>query len=336
VPDRTDFALDREWLLVLKELSVEPDDLLRRAQLPADLFSREGVRLNSEEYFRLWRCLDDQTEDAQLPLQIADVLSVDMFHPVLFAAFCSSNLRTAVNRVAEYKKLVAPIKIDMADTPEGFYVGLVWTDQSVEVPYSMALTELVYATQLARLATRERIVPVRVECAAAVEPRGAYEEYFGVAPQLGDRHGIIFSQADAERPFLSASESLWQVFEPELQRRMSKLDASAPLHQRVKSALLENLPSGEASIATIAKRLALSPRTLQRRLASEGTSFRDIVNQTRKGLALHYVETTSLSYAEVAFLIGFEEVSSFFHAFREWTGSTPEQVRNLSRHDPEE
>lgn len=327
MPDRTDFALDREWLLVLKELSVEPDDLLRRAQLPADLFSREGVRLNSQEYFRLWRCLDDQTGDAQLPLQIAGVLSVDMFHPVLFAAFCSSNLRTAVNRIAEYKKLVAPIKVEMADTPEGFYVGLVWTDQSVEVPHSMALTELVYAAQLARLATREKIVPVRVECTAAVEPQAAYEQYFGVAPQLGDRHGIVFSQEDADRPFLSASESLWQVFEPELQRRMSKLDASAPLHQRVKSALLENLPSGEATIATVAKRLALSPRTLQRRLTSEGTSFRNIVSQTRKGLALHYVENTSLSYAEIAFLIGFEEVSSFFHAFREWTGSTPEQVR---------
>ena len=85
-------------------------------------------------------------------------------------------------------------------------------------------------------------------------------------------HGVTFSMADARRPFMTASETVWQAFEPELQRRLTKVDAAAPLSDRVRSVLLESLPSGDASIDVTARRLGLSSRTLQRRLKGEGTS----------------------------------------------------------------
>lgn len=73
--------------------------------------------------------------------------------------------------------------------------------------------------------------------------------------------------------------------------------------------------------------MGVSSRTLQRRLASEGVSFREVLQATRELLARHYLTNTQLTYAEVAFLIGFDEPTSFFRAFREWTGETPERVR---------
>ena len=110
-------------------------------------------------------------------------------------------------------------------------------------------------------------------------------------------------------------------------RRLTRLDASAPLTERIHTVLLEGLPSGESSVEITARRLGLSSRTLQRRLKLEGTSYKEVVRLTRERLARHYVCNTKLAYAEISFLIGFEEPGSFFRAFREWTGETPETVR---------
>jgi AraC-like DNA-binding protein len=81
----------------------------------------------------------------------------------------------------------------------------------------------------------------------------------------------------------------------------------------------------------IAERLALSKRTLQRRLEDEGTSYQVVLRDTRAALALHYLERTRIPAAEISFLLGFEEPNSFFRAFSEWTGQTPEAVRREAR-----
>lgn len=78
---------------------------------------------------------------------------------------------------------------------------------------------------------------------------------------------------------------------------------------------------------TIARRLGLSKRTPQRRIEDEGTSFQQILKETREALARHYLEKTSLPVAEISFLLGFSEPNSFYRAFRAWTGTTPDQAR---------
>jgi len=132
---------------------------------------------------------------------------------------------------------------------------------------------------------------------------------------------------DAARPFLTANEGMWQLFEPDLRRRLSELNAEASLADRVSAVLLELLPSGDASIETVSERLNISKRTLQRRLDGESTSFRDVVNKTREKLARHYLTSTTLSGGEIAFLLGFDDPNSFFRAFKDWTGHTPEGLR---------
>jgi len=210
---------------------------------------------------------------------------------------------------------------------DSLFVGLQWDDPTLQPPATLAATELVFLTQIARIGTRETIYPVRVESPYPMQPEEAYETYFGVAPHRGEKHGVTFSAVDAKRPFLTASETLWQTFEPELRRRLTQLDTSAPLEERVRQILLEGLPSGESSIDVTARRLGQSPRTLQRGLKSEGTSYKEVVRRTREQLARHYVTSTKLGYTEIGFLIGYEEPSSFFRAFREWTGQTPESIR---------
>lgn len=320
-------SLERGWAILLKDLGIRADDVLRRARLPVDLLTRDHPKLSVDDYFRLWHALDAESGDAALPLRIGQAISPEAFHPPIFAAFCSPNLRIAAGRIATYKRLLAPMTMRVESRPEGFFVGPRWDDPAIELPISLAATELVFLVQLARLGTRETIRPLRVVSSVPMDPAADYEAFFGVAPTRGDAHGVFFDPVDADRPFLTASEAMWETFEPELRRRLAELDATASTAERVRSVLIESLPSGEASIESTARRLGLSARTLQRRLGPEGTSFKDIVRETRERLAHHYLTRTSLTYGEISFLIGFNEPSSFFRAFRQWTGSTPESVR---------
>ena len=328
--DKNAVPLDRGWLILIHDIGARPEDVLRRAGLPEDLFSRENAKLSIDEYFGLWKGLEAEAGDALLPLRLGQSVSTEAFHPLIFAALCSPNLTTALRRISQYKRLVAPMHVVLEEYPDRLFVGIHWDDPAIEPPPSLTATELVFTTQIARIGTREHIKPLKIESPHPMEPLEAYEAFFGVAPVLGVRHGATFSAEDAQRPFLTASESLWKTFAPELQRRLTTLEAEAPLAERVRSQLLESLPSGEASVDVIARRLGLSARTLQRRLTNEGASFKDIVRDTREQLARHYVTNTQLAYAEISFLIGFEEPSSFFRAFREWTGETPESVRRLA------
>ena len=325
--DKRDVTLDRGWGILLKDLGIEAENVLRRAGLPRDLMGREQAKLTVEEYFGLWEALDAEADDPILPIRLGRAATPEVFHPAIFAALCSPNLIVAIQRIAQYKRLCAPVTLVIDEEEEGLSIAKRWDDPTVVIPKTLATMELVFLTQIARIGTREPIRPLRIESSQPLQPLEAYVDFFGVKPVRSKRHRVVFTWEDARRPFLTASESVWQTFEPELQRRLTTLEASAPLSARVRSVLLESLPSGESSVDVVAKRLGLSTRTLQRKLKPEGVSFKDIVNSTRKDLARHYVTKTSLAYPEISFLIGFEEPSSFFRAFREWTGKTPEAFR---------
>ena len=90
--------------------------------------------------------------------------------------------------------------------------------------------------------------------------------------------------------------------------------------------ILVAVPEG-AKPGEVASRLAMSSRSLQRKLGDEGTSFKNLLHETREAMARRYVADPRLSYAEIAFLLGFEDPNSFFRAFNAWTGTTPEAMR---------
>jgi AraC-like DNA-binding protein len=186
---------------------------------------------------------------------------------------------------------------------------------------------MVFLVKLVRLATRAHVEPLSVTVSTPFPYVDRYTEYFGIAPRKGQCNTIAFSAMDASRPFLTENERMWNFFEPELRRRLSEVDADASFATRVRSSLLELLPSGRKSIDDVARTLGVSRRTLQRRLSQESTSYQNELDRTREQLARHYLANSTLSGAEISFLLGFEEPSSFVRAFHSWTGTTPNQIR---------
>lgn len=328
------FSLGIGWRALLKDLGLQPGHVLRRAGLPEDLFSRTGHGLATEEYFRFWRALEEQAGDAMFPLRIVETVSAESFDPPLFAALCSANLMQAVQRLAKYKQLLAPMSLEMGVGKAGeLTVSPRWLSVQTDVPYSLQVAEIAFFLRLARLATREPIKALRVTLLEL--PPGTYarryENFFGAPVQHGTNLSITFAAADALRPFLTVNEGMWRVFEPDLRRRLGELEPTATTAQRVRAVLLELLPSNSATIEKTAERLDMSKRTLQRRLEHDGENFRALVNATRESLARHYLGNTTMSGGEIAFLLGFEDPNSFYRAFQDWTGQTPDSARHAMR-----
>lgn len=323
------YALDPGFKAMLASVGVRHQDVLRRAGLPEDLLNRSNVRVPANQFFAFTQALERSVNDPLLSIRLVREMSAESFSPPMFAALCSPNLRVAVARLALFKPLIAPLRLEVETRPAGLWVGFDWSVDAHGPPPFLVAFEALFLVKLARMGTRDEVRAIEVTLPELPSPREPYESFLGCRIQPGDRSSITFSSEDAERPFLTDHSAMWEIFEPELRRRLADLEATASFQARTRAVLIEALPSGQVSVESIARRLAMSPRTLQRRLRREGTTFKEVVGETRKSLALHYLGQTQLSYGEIAYLLGFKEPNSFFRAFQSWTGTTPESQRRM-------
>ena len=327
------YPVSPAWRLLMRDLGLAPEAVLRHAGAAGDLFAREGATVTAEGFARLFRAVEAVAADPRFVIRIAEALSFEMFDPPVFAAMCSDDLAVALQRLSHYKRLCAPVALDVTVDSDATRIVVGWKAPPVEPPQLVFALELTYCVRLARLGTRSHVVPRAVSCPFALEPGDAFTAFFGVPVERGPEVALVFDATDAAAPFLTANAGMWSVFEPELRRRLLELDTRAAIAERMRWALLELLPSGRASVPAVASKLALSTRTLQRRLRDEGTTFQRVLDDTRGELARHYLGQTAMASAEISFLLGYEDPNSFLRAFRDWIGVTPEQYRARLREE---
>ena len=111
---------------------------------------------------------------------------------------------------------------------------------------------------------------------------------------------------------------------------MSEIADEDPLVVETKSAIAQALSEGAPKMADIARGLGLSARSFHRRLSEHGMSFQTLTEETRRDLAVGLLRDEQHSLAEIAFLTGFAEQSSFTRAFKRWVGMTPASYRKDS------
>ena len=155
----------------------------------------------------------------------------------------------------------------------------------------------------------------------------AYADFVGADIPQAEKNQLVFARADLLLPFVSCNESMWEFFEPELNRRLSMMETDDSYAARVRSALMELLPSGECTIEDVARKLGYSRRSLQRKLQEENTNFQKQLNHTRELLAKYYVGSTEMRAEDIAYLLGYQDLSSFLRAFSVWTGTTVGEYR---------
>jgi AraC-like DNA-binding protein len=161
------------------------------------------------------------------------------------------------------------------------------------------------------------------------ETPAEFRSFFGCDVEFGaDRDEIILPASVASLPIVGRDNYLNDLLRQYAEAALaSRPKERAALRSDVEGILPQLLPHGRASISNVAKQLAMSTRTLSRKLREEGAGFTTILDETRAALAKSYLAERHLPVSQIAWLLGYREVSSFIHAFNRWTGMTPRQFR---------
>ena len=314
------FPLDKNYAALLKSQGISIDELLKRAKLPLDMFQRETPCVTSKEYYQFMKAIEDIVPDKTMPITLATAENIETISPPIFATYCSANARECIHRIAQYKALVGAVIFEVTENEKEIAVRIKG-EEGIELPEIIIGIEMVLLTNLIRKATKEKIVPVKVSIEKPFQNLN-YEKFLGIKAQVTGENKITFARKDIEIPFITRNESMWNFFEPELKKRLSEMEIDDSFSAKVRSILVEFLPAGKVSIEDVANALDMSKRSLQRKLKEEDTTFQKQLNHTRELLAKNYIQNTRLSSEDIAYLLGYQDINSFFRAFSIWTGKT--------------
>lgn len=154
---------------------------------------------------------------------------------------------------------------------------------------------------------------------------GTSEVAFGRAS-----NGVSFSKATLDRPTAEADAELNRALELHGKAVLTQCGDLDDAYERARGAVIELLPGGKATLTGAAKRLHVTPRTLQRRLAEHGISFAALLHEVRRAQAERLLLRSDAPLAEVAEQVGYRDAATFVRAFRGWTGTTPGRFRDAS------
>jgi AraC-like DNA-binding protein len=208
------------------------------------------------------------------------------------------------------------------------YVGVARHQDSHQMEFCM--TALV---RLCRQLTGVRLLPSRVRLTHRRSNRCAeLAAYFGSDIEFSAKKDeIAFATKVEDLPIVFADAYLNDLLVAILEKTLSRRPARrGTFRSAVENAIVPLLPHGKARAGEIAEKLGLSRRTFARRLSSEGVTFSEVLERLRRELAQQYLADRGLSISRIAWLLGYQEISAFTHAFKRWTGRTPTEARQFA------
>ena len=166
------------------------------------------------------------------------------------------------------------------------------------------------------------------------QPNSARElrRYFGCTLQFGDRfNGLRFPEAFLDTPTRSSDPALLEILKRHAEDCLARQSDGPSWVGRARRLIAGALSSGHVGIEDVAQSLAMTPRTLQRRLADEGKQFSDLVEDTRRDLATQYLRDPRITLTDAAFLLGYSDLTAFHRAFKRWFNQTPLEYQRQLR-----
>jgi AraC-like DNA-binding protein len=274
---------------------------------------------------RLWALAVEATGDPAFGLEASRYAAQTTFHALGYAVLASATLKEALERVIRYRRLIGDvIELRLVDAGDRYRFEIDVSAQP-EVPFqAVDAIAAVCIRQARQLHTPRFCNPLAVTFARpAPADLRPYRRTFRCPVRFEEPiNALEYARADMEDPLSAGNAELARANDAVLVRHLARLE-HARLADRVQQALLDALPDGPPSKPAIARRLGMSARNLQRHLAAEGTSFKQLLNDARISLARSYVEANALSVTEIAFILGFADTSTFSRAFKRWTGMSP-------------
>ena len=314
---------------------VETADLVKRLGLEPDGPIEPARMVSSTDYYDFFAAVVDRDPNGLvLPLRIGAAMRSNDYGAFGLAWKSAPTLRGSYTRSERYGLVLGSAETYSLQTAaDELYFTL---EKAGDGRPGMALSNeasLSAVVAISREVSASDFSPLAVCFKHA--PRGdisAYEEHFA-CPVLfsSGRDALLVSEACLDAPNTLGDETIAAHFDRHLEEHLASSTREASLELRVQRAVTNRLSEGVPTVSAIASDLAMSARTLQRRLSRQGRSFQDIVDKARMDLSRRLLAETTYSLGEIAFLTGFSEQSSFTRAFKRWAGQTPRSYRLSAR-----
>ena len=309
---------------------LETDTLLRKAGLTRAQIDKPDARITVESQIKFLNLAAKALGDEWLGFHLAQAFDLREIGLLYYVAASSDLLGDALQRCARYsgmnnegarlsyrteKQIVLPVS----------YVGVARHPDRHQMEF--------FVTALVRACRQLTGQELRPQCVTLSHLRTdefkEIKEYFGCSVVFGGPVDEIAFSKTIERMQISSADPYLNALLLKYcdEARAARATKPSALRLSIENAIAPLLPHGKVTASEAARSLGLSQRTCARRLKAEGLSFAGILHELRYDLARTYLRDTNSSISTIAWLLGYEEVSSFTHAFKRWSGTTPRQAR---------
>ena len=325
------------WVLLiaetLKSYGVDYRKLFRKAGMDPTHLADSNARFDFLSVTKLWDMALEETKDPCFGLVTVNHWHPTSMHALGYSWLASPSLMEAFDRLQRYIRIVNNA-VEVTITPEKNHTTEIILGTSLQsyqgsiAAYDAALAVLIH---MCRLNYGRDLDPVKIRTRRP-EPsstcRDRLNAFFRSPIEYdADEIAVYFENSALEKHLPASNIELARANDKVIDEYLSHLDGVS-IGIRTKAKITELLPSGSVNEEKIAAILNLSVRSMQRKLKEEGSSFKELLNQTRQELAEQYIENSRLSINEITYLLGFSDPANFSRAFKRWHGVSPSQYRD--------
>jgi AraC-like DNA-binding protein len=316
----------------LREFGKDPGAILAQAGATPEQAYDDTIRLEVPKQIKILVLAAEELGDELLGFHLGRNFDLREIGLLYYVIASSERLADAVRNAERYSGIVDDgIRLHFRQDDRTAAIALDYVNVDRNSDRHQIEFWLVTVMRVCREITDTRLAPRHLRVRHSRHPTPAeFKTFFGTDVEFGaDADEVVFPAPMASLPVVRRDNYLNNL----LRRYADEAVARRPrqyglVHSAVEHAVPQLLPQGKRHLSDVARQLGMSTRTLSRKLSAEGVAFADILDQMRSALAQRYLSEHELPISEIAWLVGYCEVSSFTHAFKRWTGRTPRQYRS--------
>ncbi|WP_439101245.1 helix-turn-helix domain-containing protein [Congregibacter sp.] len=309
------------------------EQVLSRAEVAATKEPISGRVFTAAELARVYSSVIAEYKGDDVHIRVAKGFVGNPHGPHEISFLVSQNLGQALNRISHTFSWIEPVAWEVRQTPETLEISIKATHPDFPLSGFVEIADFIYLVETCRFHSGQNLCARRIQITSAVPHQDEIAKELGCIIEVGDYNLLVFDSSAADVPLTPNHPFLGAQIDKEIDFRASQISQSQSFIDAVIDSIKQNVMN-DVSAASVAKSLSLSKRTLERRLAEHGTTFRKVLDKVRYELALEYLGYSNYTLAEVGYLTGFTQHNSFLRAFKRWRGETPGEYRKSLSREP--
>ena len=315
---------------VVEQFGGDAEALAARHRVPREALDSDDVLVPDVALARLLEAAARELPCPDLGLRISEHQDIGILGPLAVAVQNSPTVGAALDCASQFLFLHSPVlRFTIVPDPEGRAgdVGLCYGSSEGAPPRQATDAILAFSHRMIRFLVGGAYALHSVHLSHLPKaPSSRYVEFFGAEVRFGQEASLLrVPRSLLDRPLVHVDDTLREIALDYLRNHFP--EPGRVVAPQVRQAVDGLLGSAPARISSVARLLGMHPRTLQRRLAAEGTSFESLLDDARRDTALRLLTRTGLPLQQVAGLVGLAEQSALTRCVRRWCGVTPRAVR---------